>query len=251
MIKRAYGLIGYPLTHSYSGKIFKQIFNQHGIIDAEYRLMPITSLEIFNELIRENPILYGLNVTIPYKEQVIPRLNDLSEEAAAIGAVNCIKIFRDRDKILTKGYNTDYKAFLLTLKPHLEAHHRQALVLGTGGAARAVAYALKILDIKCLQVSRRPRKGELGYRQVKGTNIDDFQIIINATPTGMHPVSNIMPELPYEHLNKRHLLYDLVYNPELTQFLSSGKKMGAKTINGTKMLQLQAELSWEIWNKTH
>jgi shikimate dehydrogenase len=249
MIKRQYGLIGYPLAHSHSGEIFREILTKNNIHNAEYRLYPIPNFNDLQELIRENHSLLGLNVTIPYKEKVIPLLNDLSDDAKAIGAVNCIKIFRYQDKPFTKGYNTDYQAFSMTLQPHLLEHHEHALILGTGGAALAVIHSLNELNIKWTQVSRSPAGKQLGYKQVNKRGITDYQIIINATPVGMYPESNQLPELPYENMNKRHLLYDLVYNPHLTRFLAMGEKMGAKTINGSEMLQLQAELSWKIWNE--
>lgn len=243
---KLFGLIGHPLTHSFSKQYFENKFEKENIVDCSYNLYDIKNISLYKNVF-ETPNLIGLNVTIPYKESIIDLLDELDEVAKNIGAVNTIKFNSNTKK--TKGYNTDYFGFKNSLKPFLENIHERALILGTGGASKAVAYVLKELNINCLFVSRTPEKGnEIGYNDINEYVIKHHQIIINATPLGTYPNINDFPNIPYELLTANHLLYDLVYNPEETMFLRKGKEKGAKIINGLQMLKLQAEKSWEIWN---
>jgi len=259
---RTFGLIGFPLTHSFSSQYFSEKFESEKISDAEYKHFPLKTIDELPSLIESTPQLKGLNVTIPYKEAVIPFLDELDGEAEAIGAVNTIKISRQSAvgsrQTHLKGFNTDVYGFRESLKPLLQAHHKKALVLGTGGGAKAVGYVLKQLGIECVFVSRtappRPslwRGGRgvgLFYNDLNEDTLNTHYLIINATPLGMHPNTETHPNIPYEHLTERHLLYDLVYNPGETTFLKLGRQRGAVTKNGLEMLRLQAEKSWEIWN---
>lgn len=243
---KLFGLIGHPLTHSFSKQYFENKFEKENIVDCSYNLYDIKNISLYKNVF-ETPNLIGLNVTIPYKESIIDLLDELDEVAKNIGAVNTIKFNSNTKK--TKGYNTDYFGFKNSLKPFLENIHERALILGTGGASKAVAYVLKELNINCLFVSRTPEKGnEIGYNDINEYVIKHHQIIINTTPLGTYPNINDSPNIPYELLTANHLLYDLVYNPEETMFLRKGKEKGAKIINGLQMLKLQAEKSWEIWN---
>jgi len=240
-----YGLIGHPLTHSFSKKYFTEKFEKESINNSLYELFDIDSIDQLTNIINNNSNLKGLNVTIPYKEQVIPFLTSLSDEAKKIGAVNTIKI--EGDELI--GHNTDYFGFKQSLKPFIKITHERALILGTGGASKAVYHALKDLNIGCLFVSRNPKnKNEIGYNDVNEYVIKHHQIIINTTPVGTFPAINNKPAINYSFLTPNHLLYDLVYNPEETAFLREGKLKGSMTFNGLQMLQLQAEKTWEIWN---
>lgn len=247
------GLIGYPLSHSFSKKYFSKKFKEEGIEGFEYELYPIASIEEFPQLLERHPDLVGLNVTIPYKEQVIPYLDAIHVEARDIGAVNTIKI---SDGKLT-GFNSDVYGFEESLKKLLTNSEKgdenklpvsQGLVLGTGGAAKAVLYILQKLNIHPLVISRTKGKGDLTYQDIDKKLIENSKLIINTTPLGMSPKTETFPQIPYEYLTSKHFLYDLVYNPEKTLFLKKGADKNAKTINGQKMLVLQAEKSWEIWN---
>ena len=243
---KLFGLIGHPLTHSFSKQYFENKFENENIIDCSYKLYDIKNISFYKNVI-ENQNLIGLNVTIPYKESVIDLLDKIDEIAKDISAVNTIKIDPKTKK--TTGYNTDYYGFKKSLKPFLKNTHERALVLGTGGASKAIAYVLNELNINCLFVSRTPKKdNEISYEEVNEYVIKHHQIIINTTPLGTYPNINDFPNIPYELLTANHLLYDLVYNPEETMFLKKGKEKGAITINGLQMLKLQAEKSWEIWN---
>ena len=246
------GLIGYPLSHSFSKKYFSDKFKEEGIKGFEYELYPLERIEDLPDLLQTHPELIGLNVTIPYKEQVLPYLDAIYEEAYAIGAVNTIKI---ENGTLT-GYNTDAYGFeqsLLELLGKNESENllpvQQALVLGTGGAAKAILYILKKLNIRPVLVSRSKEKGDLTYQDINAQIINQNQLIINTTPLGMSPKSDTFPSLPYESITSKHFLYDLVYNPEKTVFLQKGEKQKAKIKNGHDMLILQAERSWEFWNQ--
>ena len=242
-----YGLIGYPLGHSFSVGYFNEKFsNEH--INAKYINFEIPSIEDFAEVIESNPELRGLNVTIPYKEQVIPYLDSLSPEANAIGAVNVIRITRKGDKTHLKGFNSDVIGFTRSMEPLLERHHKKALILGTGGASKAVDYGLRSLGIETKFVSRTKRPGFFTYEEITPEIIKDYNIIVNCTPLGMYPNTDVCPTLPYEAMDSHNLLYDLLYNPDETLFMQKGKEHGAITKNGLEMLLLQAFASWEFWN---
>ena len=208
----------------------------------------IPSIEDFAEVIESNPELRGLNVTIPYKEQVIPYLDSLSPEANAIGAVNVIRITRKGDKTHLKGFNSDVIGFTRSIEPLLERHHKKALILGTGGASKAVDYGLRSLGIETKFVSRTKRPGFFTYEEITPEIIKDYNIIVNCTPLGMYPNTDVCPTLPYEAMDSHNLLYDLLYNPDETLFMQKGKEHGAITKNGLEMLLLQAFASWEFWN---
>ncbi|MCF8302789.1 MAG: shikimate dehydrogenase [Bacteroidales bacterium] len=246
-----YGLIGFPLYHSYSQDYFRHKLEREGITDAAYRLFPIENLAMLPEMVRAYTNLKGLNVTIPYKEAVIKYTHQLSEHARNIGAVNVLHISRSGEQPKLTGFNTDWIAFSESLQPLLKEHHQHALVLGTGGAARAVIYALIKLGISYQVVSRQPYAGKhLGYGELNRQIMRKHRLIINATPVGMHPEEEEAPALPYEMLTPDHLCYDLIYNPALTAFLKTARRYGADTKNGLEMFKRQAEESWKIWNET-
>jgi shikimate dehydrogenase len=240
-----YGLIGYPLSHSFSKKYFTEKFKREGIADANYELFPIEQIELLPGVLTANPQLRGLNVTIPYKEQVLPYLTSLSPAVQEIGACNCIRIAGEE---LT-GFNTDVIGFEQSLLPLLKTHHTKALVLGTGGAAKAVLWVLKKNNIQAQTVSRAGTAGALRYEDLDASVIEAHTLIINTTPLGMQPNVNSLPSLPYDAISNRHLCYDLVYNPEKTAFLSAAEQQGAAVKNGLEMLVLQAEAAWRIWNE--
>ncbi len=243
------GLIGYPLTHSFSARYFADKFEREGIIGFSYGNFEIPKIEDFPEILKNNPDVIGFNVTIPYKEQIIPYLDELDEEAQEIGAVNTIKVLRTESGIKLKGYNTDIYGFRETLKPLLKMHHYKALILGTGGAAKAVEYVLRKIGLSVLYISRNPKsESERSYEDLNQFAVQDFPVIVNSTPIGMHPQIDNCPSIPYEHLNSNNLLYDLIYNPDQTLFMKKGAEQGAITQNGLGMLKLQAEKAWEIWN---
>lgn len=236
-----YGIIGYPLSHSFSPGYFREKFRQLGI-DATYDAFPLAAITGLPALLEQHAGLQGLNVTIPYKQSVMAYLDELDATAEAVGAVNCIRI---RDGKL-KGFNTDTIGFANSLKPLLGKEHNHALILGTGGAAKAVVYALQQLGITYKLVSRTG--GDLRYEDLNRELIESHQLIINTTPLGMYPAVDQAPDLPYSLLGPGHLLYDLVYNPEETLFLQRGKAQGAVIKNGYDMLIGQAEAGWAIWN---
>ncbi|MCB9291975.1 MAG: shikimate dehydrogenase [Lewinellaceae bacterium] len=243
-----YGLIGYPLSHSFSRRYFNEKFRQEKMSDHHYELFPLEDIGELPALLAAHSNLKGLNVTIPYKQQVMAYLDELSEGAAAVGAVNTIKI---RQGKLT-GYNTDVYGFEQSLRQFLEESNAvaglQALVLGTGGAAKAVVYVLARMGIPYRMVSRREAPGQLTYPELNETLIQDYRLIVNTTPLGMSPKVETCPDIPFQHLGPKHLLFDLVYNPEETAFMARGKQRGATARNGLQMLHLQAEKAWEIWN---
>ncbi len=242
---RKFGLIGYPLGHSFSKKFFTDKFEKNKITDCAYELYPMADINELAELLAKNAELEGLNVTIPHKESVILLLDDISEEAKAIGAVNCIK--RQQNQLI--GYNTDAFGFQQSIKPFLEPQHNRALILGTGGAAKAVAYILKKIGIDYLQVSRNPTgERELSYQQLNEMVIKHHTFIINTTPVGTFPNTNECPAIPFEFITPEHFVVDLIYNPEKTLFLEKAEEKGAMILNGHSMLVQQAEKSWEIWN---
>lgn len=241
---RRFGLIGYPLGHSFSKKYFTDKFEREGITGNAYELYPLEHIGQLENLLGSNPDLAGLNVTIPYKEQVIAFLDSMSPVVEEIGACNCIRIEDGR----LKGHNTDVIGFSRSLMPKLKPYHEQALILGTGGSAKAVAYTLKDLGIPFLQVSRTPNEGMIGYEEIDQSMLESHTLLINTTPVGMHPDVMKAPAIPYEFIGADHYLFDLVYNPEMTRFLQEGALRGAAVENGSDMLVIQAEASWEIWN---
>jgi shikimate dehydrogenase len=244
---RRFGLVGKNISYSFSKKYFTEKFEKNELVTTSYENFDLTSIAQFPKLLRENPNLSGLNVTIPYKEKIIPFLDTLSKKAKKIGAVNCIK-FTSNGKI--KGYNTDCYGFKKSLQPLLQPHHQKALILGTGGASKAVAFALDELGILYTFVSRSKTENALDYKYINATTFDNFQIIINCTPLGTFPAITECPPLPYEYFTPEHIAFDLIYNPEETLFLKLAKAKGAIIKNGFEMLELQAEKSWKIWNKS-
>lgn len=244
-----YGLVGYPLKHSFSIGYFNEKFSSEKI-EAEYINFEIPDINNFPEIIQANPNLHGLNVTIPYKEKVIPYLDELDKQTAAIGAVNVIKIIRNkggRPKLI--GYNSDIIGFTQSIQPLLQSHHKKALILGTGGASKAVFHGLKNLGIEAKFVSRTARFGMLTYEELNAEIIKEYTVIVNCTPVGMYPKVDACPDIPYEAITSEHLLYDLLYNPNITLFMKKGEAKGAVTKNGLEMLLLQAFAAWEIWQK--
>ncbi len=244
MILKQYGLIGYPLSHSFSKGYFAEKFKKENISNCKYDTFPLEQISDFSLLCAQQKNLVGLNVTIPYKEQVIPFLDGLDAEAKAIGAVNTIR-FHQGKKI---GYNSDCYGFEMSLKPLLKPHHTNALILGTGGASKAVEYVLQKLGIAFKYVSRTKQANMLTYDTLQTINFQEYTLLINTTPLGMYPNVDAKPDIPYASITEKNLLYDLVYNPEETCFLKEGKLRGATIKNGLEMLYLQAERSWQIWN---
>ena len=241
---RQFGLIGYPLSHSFSKKYFTQKFAEEGIHNCSYELYPIASINEFPNLLQQVKDLEGINVTIPYKEAVLPFLHKQSAAVQEIGACNCIQI-KDGNLI---GHNTDVTGFRQSIEPFLKAHHQHALILGTGGAAKAVAWVLNKLGISFQYVSRNKTNGALCYDELTEYLMQHVQLVINTTPLGMQPNVLDKPSLPYHCINNRFLCYDLIYNPEKTAFLQLAEAQGAVIKNGADMLLIQAEESWKIWN---
>ena len=242
-----YGLIGYPLGHSFSIGYHNQRFADEGI-DAKYMNFEISNIEQLIEVLSQNPELKGLNVTIPYKEKVMEYLDFISPEARAIGAVNVIRVVHEGSNIVLKGYNSDVIGFTQSIEPMLESYHKKALVLGTGGASKAVAYGLKSLGIEPVFVSRYERPGTIQYERITPEVVKDYNVIVNCTPLGMFPKTEECPNLPYEAMDEHTILYDLIYNPDETLFMKKGAERGANVKNGLEMLLLQAFASWEFWN---
>ncbi len=241
-----FGLIGFPLIHSFSKKYFSTKF-ENGQIEAVYELYELSKIEEFPELINR-VVLSGLNVTIPYKEKIIPYLNALDETAEKIGAVNVIKFIRNNNQLILKGYNSDAIGFEQSLKPYLKSYHKKALILGTGGASKAINYVLGKLGIEVIFVSRGSKSGQFVYSELNQAIMQDNLVIINASPVGTFPHTDECPAIPYEFIGKKHLLFDVVYNPAETLFLKKGMERGAATLNGEEMLQGQALAAWKIWN---
>jgi shikimate dehydrogenase len=246
---KTYGLIGFPLGHSFSRSFFTGIFNRENR-DEQYLNFELQQISLLPGIIKSHPDLAGLNVTIPYKQQVIPYLDRLDPVAAEIGAVNTIRVTRYPETASLEGFNTDVHGFNESFRPLLKPWHKSALVLGTGGASKAIVYALNVLGIKWMRVSRNPG-GEncISYGMVTGEILEEYLVIINTTPLGTFPEIEACPDIPYQYLTARHLLFDLVYNPPETRFLTLGHKMGANTKNGREMLEFQALKSYEIWNR--
>jgi len=249
---KTYGLIGYKLDYSFSKTFFTEKFENENLKDCEYRNFEINSIDEFLDIFKKDKNIYGLNCTIPYKEKIISFLDEIDPEAAVIGAINTIKTIRKTNQPLKlKGYNTDIYGFENSLKPLLKNYHKKALILGTGGASKAVKHILKKLDIEYLMATRKENSGtgKISYSQIDKDIIENSLLIVNTTPLGTFPNVKECADLPYQYLTKKHLLYDLVYHPEVTAFLQHGIDKGATVINGLKMLHLQAIKSWEIWNK--
>ncbi|MEM9023701.1 MAG: shikimate dehydrogenase [Bacteroidota bacterium] len=242
---KRYGLIGYPLDHSFSPAYFTEKFQREGREDCTYEAFPLAAIHELPDLLAAQPQLLGLNVTVPYKQAVIPFVQQVDAEAAAVGAVNTLVVHPNRS---LSGFNTDVHGFSRSLEPLLKPHHNRALILGTGGAAKAVRYVLEQWSLPFASVSRGAA-GDYTYAQLTPEVLEAHPVIINTTPLGMHPNTDERPSLPYAALNRDHLLYDLVYHPALTAFLAAGKERGATVKNGLEMLHLQAEKSWEIWQQ--
>ncbi len=245
MANKIYGLIGAKLGHSFSKDFFSKKFAKEGI-SAEYRNFEIDNIEKFSDIIEYG--VYGLNITIPYKEQVIDFLDKIDPIAEKIGAVNVVKIVRNANNLETIGYNSDIVGFTESIRPLIENHHKKALILGTGGASKAVIEGLKLMNIKSQLVSRTKSPNTIIYSELNSNLLEEYTIIVNTTPLGMFPNTDSFPDIPYEFLSNKHLCYDLTYNPEETRFLKLSRDNGAKTKNGLEMLILQALESWRIWN---
>jgi len=245
---RKFGLIGYPLGHSFSRKYFSEKFIRENISDCQYENYPLSSIDLLEELILSNPDLFGLNVTIPYKTAVMKYLDSVDEQARAIGAVNVLKLRRVEGRVISKGFNTDIDGFRSSIIQFLDERVKDALVLGTGGGAKAVCYVLREFGINITSADIIKLEGVLDYSEITDNILISNQLIVNTTPLGMFPDIMGKPNLNYSCLNKDHILFDLVYNPELTSFLEAGKERGSTIISGIKMLYGQAEKAWEIWN---
>ena len=246
-MEKLFGLIGHPLTHSFSKKYFNTFF-ENNKLPYHYQNFDINDISKFQSIL-QNESVFGLNVTIPYKERIIEHLNKIDLHAERIGAVNTILINRTGKSFLTIGYNTDYYAFQISVAKLIGKDIKTALILGSGGASKAVEYALNQLGIKSSIVSRNPKRNQLYYSQLSKKVLQEHLLIVNTTPLGMFPKIDQAPEVPYKYLTKNHILYDLIYNPEETLFMRNGISKGCKAKNGLEMLQIQAQLSWKIWNK--
>jgi len=250
---KLYGLIGFPLSHSFSKKYFTAKFEKENITDCKFELFEIPKAEQLVDLVKQNPDVKGVTVTIPHKKAVIPLLDSLDESARKVGAVNVIKVMNNGK---LRGYNSDYYGFKTSLQKFIDKTVNQALILGTGGASLAVKAALDDMQIDTVFVSRQPDKIEdpsiaencISYDDLTNEIIEAYSLIINCTPKGTYPNLNECPEIPYHYLTNKHFLYDLVYNPENTLFMQKGAAKGAKVMNGLEMLYGQAEKAWEIWN---
>lgn len=243
---RIFGLIGKNINYSYSATIFNKKFQIEKITDAIYKIYDIHNIEVIQELLEQIPNLSGLNITIPYKERIMHFIHNCSDESLNIGAVNTIKILSNKQLI---GYNTDVYGFEKSFLIKKKKYHKNALILGTGGAAKAVAFVLKKLNISYLYVSRTKKQDTITYLDITPNIINNYQIIINCSPIGTYPNIHESPRLPYDLLSSTHYMYDLIYNPYETSFLRQGKNMGCTVQNGLKMLHLQADQSWKIWNE--
>lgn len=244
-----YGLIGYPLGHSFSISYFNQRFQDENI-DAVYENYEIPNIDALPEVLSSNPELKGLNVTIPYKEKVLPFLDSIAPEARAIGAVNVIRITHRGNKTILKGYNSDVIGFTKSIEPMLDKKwHHKALILGTGGASKAIDYGLRNLGLETVFVSRYERPETIQYKNITPEIIKEYNVIVNCTPVGMYPKTEYCPDLPYEAMDSHTILYDLIYNPDETLFMKRGAEYGANVKNGLEMLLLQAFASWEFWHE--
>lgn len=243
-----YGLIGYPLGHSFSSNFFTDKFASENI-DAAYWNFEIPSIDELSEVIASHPNLRGLNVTIPYKQKIIPYLDEISKEAREIGAVNVVKVVHEGGRTRLIGYNSDVIGFHDSILPLLKPYHKKALILGTGGASKAINYVLsKRLKLETVFVSRYERPDTVTYADIDASAVHEYPVIVNCTPLGMFPHTNECPKLPYEHMDDHNLLVDLIYNPDQTLFMKNGAEHGAVVKNGLEMLILQAFASWDYWN---
>lgn len=245
---RKFGLIGFPLGHSFSRKYFTEKFEKEGLSDCVYENFPLESIDLLRGMINNEPELCGFNVTIPYKSSVIRLLSKISDEAADIGAVNVVKVKRSGSRPFLHGFNSDITGIRDSLTPYLSSGINKALILGTGGSSRAVSYVLRNMGLRVTLVSRSIKAGAVTYSDLTHTMYDETGIIVNTTPLGMYPDVDSRPDIDYNMLNSRHILFDLVYNPEKTMFLRTGEEKGCTVISGLKMLYSQAERAWEIWN---
>jgi shikimate dehydrogenase len=243
---RKFGLIGHPLSHSFSSQYFANKFEAEGI-EAEYHNFDIESLDQLEDILRAEPDLVGLNVTIPYKTSILPHLDEIASCASSIQSVNTICVNRMSSGWSLTGANTDVIGFKESIEPFVSGHS-QALILGTGGVAKAAVHVLEELGLDCNSVSRSPDEGDFTYDDLAADDIGEHSILVNCTPLGMYPQINDAPDIPYDSITPKHILYDVIYNPSETVFLKNGSIRGAKTINGLKMLERQAEESWRIWN---
>ena len=247
---RRFGLFGHPLSHSYSKKFFTEKFQREGRTDCVYDNFETENIQDLKTLVRQHPDLEGLNVTIPFKQEIIPMLDNLDEISQRIGAVNAVRIIRgEGGKVEMHGHNTDAWGFELAIRPILRPHHRRALILGTGGSAKAVSYVFRKLNIEHFFVTRNESRFHYTYADLNFNTMKAFQVIVNTTPLGMFPNTDAFPKIPYEFLTHKNLCFDLIYNPPQTMFLGKAKEAGAFIHNGFRMLRLQAEKAWEIWNE--
>ncbi len=241
-----FGLVGRDISYSFSQGYFTNKFSKLQLENHSYENFDINKIEAFEDIIRLNKDLKGLNVTIPYKEAVIPYLNDLDSQAKQIGAVNTIKFTPQG----LKGYNTDAYGFRKSLEPHLKKHHKKALILGTGGASKAIAFVFEEMGLDFSFVSRNPSKDQFSYANLTSQILQEYLVIVNCTPLGTYPEVEKKPDIPYQYLSSKHFLFDLIYNPEKSAFLKKGELRNASICNGFTMLELQAEKAWEIWNSS-
>lgn len=246
---RKYGLIGYPLGHSFSKKYFEEKFARENIKGCAYENFQIKSITEFPVLLNKNPDLCGLNVTIPYKTEILKYVDFIDDDVEQIGAANVLKIRRESGKIHISAYNSDVYGIRDSLVPCTRGKAHKVLILGSGGSSKAVAWTIRKMGCEAMMVSRTPRPGILSYNDLGPELLGTTQLIVNTTPLGMYPDVDSKPSIDYNLLTSRHILFDLVYNPEITTFLKMGKERGCKIITGMKMLRSQAERSWEIWNE--
>lgn len=245
---KTFGLLGFPLSQSFSQKYFTSKFEQEQI-DARFLNFELETIKEVPAMLEHHPYIAGLSVTIPYKEQIFDYLDEVDDKAKAIGAVNCVRLTWNNKKPYLKGFNTDVIGFSDSIKPLLKEHHTKALVLGTGGAAKAVAEAFRLMGIECRYVSRKPQgENDFAYEAIDEAIMKEYKVVVNCTPLGMFPKVDNCPDIPYQYASAEHLFYDLTYNPENTKFMLKGAEYGAVTKNGLEMLHLQAEAAWKIWN---
>lgn len=242
-----YGLVGYPIGHSFSGEYFSAKFLTEKI-EAVYHNFPMQDVADIVPILEKNSEIEGFNITIPHKTNILPYLDSMDEGAQKVGAVNVVKVTRSQGRYILKGFNTDVIGFENSLKPHLRSCHKKALVFGTGGASKAVVYVLHTLGIEYAYVSRNVKQGQLTYSDLTPEIIAEHKLLVNCTPLGMSPNIGKCPDIPYQAINSDHYLFDLIYNPEISEFLNRGKTKGATIKNGLEMLYLQADAAWEIWN---